>query len=48
MNHYNPDDWLTNAQYDALFALYNEFHEAYQCLPDYIQEAFFARLYSQQ
>lgn len=43
---YNPKDWLNDKQYAALLSLYNDFKEAFNQLPDYIQEAFYTRLES--
>lgn len=43
---HNPNDWLNDKQYKAVLSLYNEFNEAFIQLPDYIKEAFYARLYS--
>lgn len=42
----NTDDWLNNVQYAALQQLYHNFNAAFIQLPDYIQAAYYARLYS--
>ncbi len=42
----NNKDWLSNTEYKVLLDLYNEFHNAFIYLPDYIKEAFYIRLYS--
>ena len=38
--------WLTDKEYSALLNLYHEYNDAYLYLPDYIQLAFKARLFS--
>ena len=40
------NNWLNDTQYKALLELYNNFNIAFQALPQYIREAFYARLYS--
>lgn len=39
------NDWLNDKQFKAMLDLYNNFNEAFKALPDYIQEAFYVRLY---
>lgn len=41
----DQDDWLDNVQYKALLELYNNFNAAFKALPEYIKQAFYARLY---
>lgn len=46
MNQHNTNDWLDDKQYKALLNLYHDFKPAFQALPEYIQSAFYTRLYS--
>ena len=44
-SNYNKD-WLDNKQYAALAELFHNFDIAFKALPEYIKEAYYARLYS--
>lgn len=39
-------DKLTNKQYEALLALYNEMNSAFNALPQCYKDAFFNRLFA--
>ena len=36
---------LDNKEYEALLNLFHHFNAAFNCLPDYIKSAYYARLY---
>lgn len=40
------EDWLSDIEYKALLELYNNYNTAFKALPDYMQSAFYARLYN--
>ena len=44
----SEQNWLNDLQFKALQELYHNFDVAFRALPDYIQAAYYARLYSKQ
>lgn len=43
---YDKADWLNDKEYAALLNLYHDYHAAFQALPEYMQQAYYIRLYS--